>query len=295
MTFLHPLSSSMKFIQITNSPDTAAAMDAAGVDRVMIDLERRGKLERQGSRDTWISHHTLDDIAVVRPQLAKASLLVRVDPWGQGSNDQVDDVIARGADVVMLPMLRERSEAEAFIAAVDGRAKASLLLETAPAIGRLDDILECAGIDEVHIGLNDLHVEMNLAFMFELLAFGMMDFVAARLRGRGIPFGIGGVAPEGAGPISAQLILSEHARLGSTACILSRGFLRGALASQECLVDALRGQLAELRTYARLAQDLSADAQAAKSRDLRDVVKSIVARTTTVRNPQTGDVKASAT
>ena len=251
MTYSHPSSSSVKFIQITNSPDMAAAMDAAGVDRVMIDLERRGKSERQGSRDTWISNHTVGDISAVRPHLSKAALLVRVDPWGPNSSEQIDDVIARGADVVMLPMLRERSEAEAFLAAVDGRARVSLLLETASAIGRLDDILECDGIDEVHVGLNDLHAEMRLAFMFELLAFGMMDHVAERLLDRGVPFGIGGVAPEGAGPLSARLILSEHARLGSTACILSRGFLRRALEGQDSLVDELRGQLAELRAFSR--------------------------------------------
>ena len=93
----------------------------------------------------------------------------------------------------------------------------------------------------MHVGLNDLHAEMRLAFMFESLAFGMMDHVAERLLDCGVPFGIGGVAPEGAGPLSARLILSEHARLGSTACILSRGFLRRALEGQDSLVDDLRG------------------------------------------------------
>ena len=94
-------------------------MDAAGVDRVMIDLERRGKSERQGSRDTWISKHTMGDIwpgGRTFPRQRCWSGLIR----GAELQRQIDDVIARGADVVTSPMLRERNEAEAFLAAVDG-------------------------------------------------------------------------------------------------------------------------------------------------------------------------------
>ena len=52
---------------------------------------------------------------------------------------------------------------------VNKRVKTCLLLETSQALCRLDDILTLEGIDEIHIGLNDLHLSMGLDFMFELL------------------------------------------------------------------------------------------------------------------------------
>ncbi|TXC65459.1 hypothetical protein FSC37_03205 [Piscinibacter aquaticus] len=89
------------------------------------------------------------------------------------------------------------------------------------------------GVDEVHIGLNDLHLEMKCRFMFQPLADGHVDRMAALLRDAQIPFGIGGVARVGEGLLPAELLLAEHARLGSTAAILSRTFHRQARSVHE--------------------------------------------------------------
>ena len=66
---------------MTPDPAQAAAADAAGVDRVGIDLEIKGKHERQTSRPSWIAGHTFEDLAAVRQVLRRAELFVRIHPF----------------------------------------------------------------------------------------------------------------------------------------------------------------------------------------------------------------------
>jgi 2-keto-3-deoxy-L-rhamnonate aldolase RhmA len=93
--------------------------------------------------------------------------------------------------------------------------------------------VEVPGVDEVHIGLNDLHLEMGCSFMFEPLATGYVEKMAEIIRKSGIPFGIGGLARVGEGEISSEILLSEHVRLGSSSAILSRTFHRQAGSVEE--------------------------------------------------------------
>ena len=48
----------------------------------------------------------------------------------------------------------------------DYTGKTCLLLETPEAVEIIDDILDIDGIDEIHIGLNDLHLGYKMKFMF---------------------------------------------------------------------------------------------------------------------------------
>ena len=99
-----------------------------------------------------------------------------------------------------------------------------MLLETPQSMVRIDDILDVQGIDEIHIGLNDLHLGMGLDFMFELLSGGVVEYLSRKITDKGIKFGFGGVARLGQGMLDASLILSEHFRLNSSMVILSRDF-----------------------------------------------------------------------
>jgi 2-keto-3-deoxy-L-rhamnonate aldolase RhmA len=214
----------MDLIYIAHRNPHVWAADLAGVDRVMVDLEILGKQERQGHLDTVISGHSLDDVAFVRSILSRSSLMVRVNPIHEGTAAEIDAVLARGAETVMLPMFMSVQEVETFVALINGRARVSLLLETAQALGRAEQILSVGGIDEVHFGLNDLHLALHLGFMFEVLAGGLVDHLAGVCTKRGLKFGFGGIARPGQGLLPAESILVEHARLGSTQVILSRDF-----------------------------------------------------------------------
>lgn len=220
----------LTLMYITNNPVTACIAQDAGVDRVWVDMEWIGKEERQKGMNTVKSQHTLEDVKNLRSVVTKAELLVRVNPLHKATKDycdseeEIDLTIKNGADVIMLPMFRTRADVEKFVEYVDGRAKVQLLLETAEAAQQLDDILLAKGVDEIHIGLNDLHLAYQKKFMFELLCDGTVEDLCAKMKQAGMKYGFGGIARVGHGTLPAEYIIAEHYRLGSTAAILSRGF-----------------------------------------------------------------------
>lgn len=214
----------MEHMFITNDVDIAKICDEVKIERVWIDLEVLGKAERQGHIDSVKSQHSLDDIKKIKPILRSSKLQVRVNPINPNSRNEINTAIENGADYIMLPMFRTASEVKEFIDYVDKRVKTILLIETDDAVNNLDDILEVSGIDEVHIGLNDLHLCYGNKFMFELLANGTVDTIVTKIKAKGIPFGFGGIARLDGGLLDAKEILGEHYRLGSTRVILSRGF-----------------------------------------------------------------------
>ena len=215
----------LKLFYITNSPEIAAVVQSAGVDRIFVDMEYIGKAQRQPGMDTVQNHHTVADVRAIRRVLSTSELLVRVNPIHNGSQKEIEDTIASGADVIMLPMWKSAAEVRTFLSYVNGRAKTLLLLETEEAMSCLDEVLTLDGIDEIHIGLNDLHLAQHKRNMFELFIDGTVDSIVDKLKASGIPFGIGGVGSVAAQlTVPATLVLSEHYRLGSSMAILARAF-----------------------------------------------------------------------
>ena len=224
ISFDNVIDNPLKLFYITNNPDVALIAEKYGVDRIWIDLETIGKEERQKGLDTVKSKHTIDDIRRIKPLLTRAEILVRVNHWYEGSNAEIEDVIDAGADVIMLPYWKTVTEVKNFISAVNGRCKTTLLLETKEAVECVDEVLELGNIDEIHIGLNDLHLSYGMTFMFELLADGTVEKLCRKFKAKGIPFGFGGIASLGDGMLPAEMVIMEHYRLGSTRAILSRSF-----------------------------------------------------------------------
>ena len=203
---------------------SAAEAQNAGVDRIFYDLEYIGKSERQYGRNTVNSNNSIDNIPAVRQVLTTSELLVRTKSIHAYSQTEVDKVIDYGADILMLPMVMDRHDVEQYVDMVKGRAKICVMIETAAAMARLDAILAVKGVDEVFVGLNDLHISMGLRFMFELLSGGLVEFIANKCNKVGMPFGFGGIARIGEGDLPSDFILGEHVRLGSQSVILSRTF-----------------------------------------------------------------------
>lgn len=220
----------LKLMYITNQPEIAQIAEAADVDRIFVDLEYIGKEDRQGGKDTVMSKHTIDDVKAIAKVLSTAELLVRVNPIHEATEDytssqeEIDAVIAAGADILMLPYFKTVAEVQTFLNLVNGRAKTMLLLETTEAVEVLDDILMLPGIDSIHIGLNDLSLGYGMKFMFQLLANGTVETLCNKIRAKGIPYGFGGIASLDGGMVPGRIILKEHYRLGSTCAILSRSF-----------------------------------------------------------------------
>lgn len=248
---------SITLMYITNDPKIAAIAQDAGVDRVWVDMECKGKEERQAGMNTVKSNHTVEDARRLRPMLDRSCLQVRINPLDEGSEKEINAVIDAGADYIMLPMYKTKAEVEEFISLVGGRAKTILLLETREAAESILEYVDTPGIDEIHIGLNDLHLSYNKTFMFELLTDGTVERLAKILREHNVRFGFGGIARIGYGMLPAERILTQHYFLGSQMAILSRGFCDANLVSdpetvRDAFIEGVRGireKEKEISTY----------------------------------------------
>lgn len=238
----------LKLMYITNRPEVAVIAEKNSVDRIWVDLEWRGKEKRQHNLNTVKSKHVPEDVSKIRGCISKAQLMVRVNPLYEGSRAEIDEVIRRGAELIMLPMFKTAEDAARFVEMVGGRAKVMLLVETMEAERNLSKIVRTPGIDEIHIGLNDLHLAHKMSFMFELLADGHVDALCSVIRGSGIPYGFGGIAKLDGGMLPARHILAEHYRLGSSMAILSRSFYDAGKNTEDA-ERAFREGIREIRDY----------------------------------------------
>jgi len=264
---------------ITNNPKVALIAEKNGVDRIWIDLEFLGKETRQRNMDTVKSQHSVSDIIQIKPLLSIAKLMVRVNSWNAGSFDEIEEVIKAGADVIMLPYWKTVDEVETFLEVVNGRCKTSLLLETKEAVGCIDEVLRLGGFDEIHIGLNDLHLSYGLTFMFELLTNGIVENLCRKFKVSGIPYGFGGIAKLGDGLLPAEKIIMEHFRLGSTRAILSRSFCDYTKIKDITEIERVFNEnMFKLRKYEEYIQSVSQEELLINKENVRLLVEEIVER-----------------
>ena len=146
------------------------------------------------------------------------------------------------------------------------------LVSCRPAVVLPPSWITTAGLDEVFVGLNDLHLSMGMHFMFEPLALGLVDTVARLARAQGLRCGFGGIARLEEGLLPGRDVLAEHLRLGSQAVILSRTFHRPD--SGERFED----EVATLRSAERELAIRSAEQVQADRLRIADTIGQIAAR-----------------
>ena len=248
----------LKMMYITNNPEVAKVAEKNTVDRIWVDLEKIGKDKRQGGMNTVQSTHVLSDVSVIRDAISSAELLVRVNPIYEGSKEEIREVINRGADIIMLPFFKTRDEVARFLEYVnsvnisDKKVKTLLLLETIEAEHNIEAILDefKGAVDEVHIGLNDLHLQYGSKFMFELLANGKVDEIVNVLKKYQVSYGFGGIARLDEGLVPARHVIPEHYRLGSSMAILSRSFYDSWISDDlEEIERVFKYGMSEIRDY----------------------------------------------
>lgn len=269
----------MKYLFLTDDSEVAAYVTSCGVHRVFLDLETLGKVERQGGKDTVISRHRSENIATVKAALKGGELLVRTNPLHAHTAREVDACIEAGADLLMLPMFRSAEDVSVYCRIVRGRVPVVPLVETYAAVCDLPSILRVNGVREIHVGLNDLHLDLGLRFLFEVVANGVVDKAADICRHMGVPFGVGGIATLGGGLVPGEWVLGEYLRLGSTAVILSRAFHQRArdLADLKSKVDLPR-ELAKLDEATRRLEQRTRTEIERDRRRFQECVQSVVAQ-----------------
>lgn len=270
----------IKLMYVTNQVQYAKAAVEAGVNRIFVDLEHMGKEQRQSGMDTVKSKHTIEDVGAIRAVIEPPTeLLVRINPLHKESAKEIDDVIRAGADLVMLPMWTSAQEVREFVRLVGGRARAVPLLETACAARDevLQPVLDECGVDEIYIGLNDLHLSKNQPFIFCPLADGTVARLATAIRARGVPFGFGGIATMDGGLLPGALVLGEQISLGADVVILSRSFCNSELSLDE-FSSVMTRQIAFMRQKEReLSENMTAQLAVENHKKVCDCVQRIVA------------------
>ncbi len=212
---------------LTSDPVVAALGDRAGIDHIGLDFETLGKRERQPDFKEWVSDHKVTDLPPVRKALTQAKLFARTEPINPEIGHQIESLLDHGVQSLMLPMFTNVADVEKFIDRVDGRAYVSLLLETPQAVARIGEIVQVRGIDEISVGLNDLHRSFGLKSHFELLVSDVMQMLSDTVTAARIRFGFGtlGRVRDTDLPIPSDLIYAQYPRLDGRSARISRYFL----------------------------------------------------------------------
>ena len=229
----------------------------AGAAGVVIDWERRGKRRRQAGADTEINTHTPADLAAVRAATG-GRVLCRVNRWGPWTSAEIELAALLGADEVLLPLVRRTGEVDAALDAVGGRCRLGILVETAEAVGRADELVR-RPVSRVYVGLNDLMIDRGAQSLFGAMVDGTVDRVAAAAAAHGVPFGVAGLTvPEGGRPVPSRLLAGALARLGASFTFLRRSFHHDT-AGRDLAVDVPRILAAVDEAGRRPAERVAAD------------------------------------
>jgi 2-keto-3-deoxy-L-rhamnonate aldolase RhmA len=233
-------------------PATVAGAAAAGVSGFVVDWERVGKRHRQAGADTQIGENTVEDLARARAATSNR-ILCRIDNKPRLLAEQVEAAIARGADEILVPMVRSADEVEHVRVLVAGRCGVGLLIETEDALVDIDEIATLV-VTRAYVGLNDLAIERGTSNIFEPLVDGTVESIRRHLS---VPFGVAGLTVvDGGRPIPCRLLVGELVRLDCTFSFLRRSYhadIRGRdhlheiARLREALDDATRRTRAEIR------------------------------------------------
>jgi hypothetical protein len=193
---------------------------AAGAAGIVVDWERRGKARRQLGEGTQINEDTPDDLSRMRAA-TPGRLLCRINGFGPWTPDEVDEAVRRGADEILLPMVRTPEQVDRTLDLVDGRCGLGILIETQDAVERAAP-LAARPLSRVYVGLNDLRIDRGSTELFRPLIDGTVDDVRADVAQ---PFGVGGLTLPGRGfPVSSDLLAAELVRTGADFTFLRRSF-----------------------------------------------------------------------
>jgi 2-keto-3-deoxy-L-rhamnonate aldolase RhmA len=228
----------------TDDPELAHKADRAGIQRIGVDIETLGKAERQRGRGTWVSPHDLERLADVRRSLRSARLFARTNPLHAGSAAEVDRLLELGVEVLMLPMFTAADQIARFVSLVARRAAVVPLLETRAAAERISEIVRVEGIDEIHVGINDLAISIGARNRFEVLSSPVVERVAASTVAARLRFAIGAIGrvKDPALPIDPDLIYARFVALGARGALISRSFDVGSLTAEQLELEVQRSR-----------------------------------------------------
>ena len=251
----------LELVLFAREPEYVGHALAAGLRSMIVDLEWRGKEERQRGVDTEINRHRPEDLEVLRSRQVPIRCC-RLNRFGSWTRDEVEATIAAGATRLLLPMVEAAAEVEATLCMVDGRCDFGILVETERAVEAADRLSRLP-LDQVYVGLNDLAISRGCGTengqIFEALADGTVESLRQAFDGCG--FGFGGVTVvDGGEPVPSRLLLAEMARLDCSFSFLRRSFRRDT-AARDLATEVARIQQLWQRLLERSPDQIADDRQ----------------------------------
>ncbi len=211
----------MDLFLFTVDPSWGRDVVAAGAAGIVVDWERRGKARRQQGENTQINEDTPEDLTRMRAA-TDGRLVCRLNGYGPWTPGEVADAVARGADEILLPMVRSVDEVDRTLDLAAGRCGVGILVETQDAVDRSADLAR-RPLSRIYVGLNDLRIDRRSSELFRPLVDGTVDAVRATVTQQ--PFGVAGLTLPGRGfPLDAGLLAAELVRMRTDFTFLRRSF-----------------------------------------------------------------------
>ncbi len=229
-----------------------------GASAIIIDLENKGKDIRQSGFDTEINSHSIADIEKLK-QLAGIRVICRINGFNTDTHNEIERVIAAGADEILLPMVTMQADVERCLSLISGRCLLGIMLETREVLA-FSSRLEAYPLARVYVGLNDLRISRGSPSIFDAISNGTIDTL--RQQFPNIPFGFAGLTIPGHGhPVPVHLLTAELARLDCDFTFLRRSFFKDT-AGRDVALEILRIQAAMQKARLRSLADIETDQRA---------------------------------
>ncbi len=222
----------------TNDPEYARWAETAGITRAGLDLETIGKNERQKNHSTWVSSHTIEDFPKIIPELNTSQVFARINPIHSGTKEEINQLLRLGVDIIMLPNFTVVAEVEDALNLIQGRATLVPLVERRAAIACIPHLAKL-GISEIHVGLNDLSIELKLNNRLHLLSLSLMDEIAHEAHKSELTLCVGGLgrANDRSLPIPSDLVYAQLGRLKANGSLIARSFFNAPLTQDSFLTE----------------------------------------------------------
>lgn len=217
------MTNDLKLMLFTHDSAFAKQAEDAGIDRIVVDFEFRGKAARQSGYHLEVNKASLSELKEIRKAVT-IPVLARTNPIWSESREEISAIISEGADIVMLPMFRTKYEVHKFIEFAGKGIKKNLLFETKKSVEIVRE-LHPFQFDEYYIGLNDMAVDYGLSFAYDVLQHNVVSHIRQSLPDR--PFGFGGITvSDGGSPLTTRKIMKQMAKYNCSLAILRRAFKR---------------------------------------------------------------------
>ena len=245
----------LELVIFENDPQIMQKYHNHGINHCLIDMEVMGKDLRQLGFDTDINPGTYHDLASIAA-LPRVTSWCRLNQLGSWSEEECEKAIAAGAQILILPMIRQRREVEEFLELINGRTKICIMLETERAVELAEEV-HGLPFEYAYFGLHDYNIATGNRFIFKPLLDGTIEKVRRILKD--YKFGFAGLTDIAKGaPIPAIQILKELARLKANFVFLRRSF------KKDVCIDHVQQSVSEIdrawmQNISRTADEIAVD------------------------------------